>query len=155
MIHFDYLKFYPQCIPQLAEIWYEGLGKIWVPQIKIEEVIERFHAHLNIDTLPLTVVAFDNSVPIGMCSLRENDGIRADLSPWLGSLVVHPHYQRQGIGKELVTRIQAIAKKLNFQQLYLFAFDPTISQWYTKLNWSFISMDKFKEHPVTVMYIYL
>jgi len=37
-----------------------------------------------------------------MCSLRENDGIRPDITPWLGSLVVDPKYQRQGIGNMLI-----------------------------------------------------
>ena len=37
-----------------------------------------------------------------MCSLRGNDGIRPDLTPWLGSLVVHPDYQKQGVGRRLI-----------------------------------------------------
>jgi len=155
MIHYGYLKDHAEFIPQLAEIWYEVLGKIWLPNVKIEQVIKNFENHLNKDFLPLTIVAIQGTTPIGMCSLRNTDGIRPDLSPWLGSLIVHPQYQHQGIGKELITRIQNIAKSMNFQQLYLFAFDPTIPEWYIKLNWSIFSMDKFKGHPVTVMSIYL
>lgn len=49
-----------------------------------------------------------------MCSLRVNDGIRPDLTPWLGSLVVDPKYQKQGIGKMLVDEMKEKAKKLGF-----------------------------------------
>lgn len=155
MIKYAYLKDYPQCIPQLASIWHEVLGKVWVPEVKIEQVIENFKNHLNTDRLPLTIVALDNNIPIGMCSLRNNDGIRPDLSPWMGSLVVHPNYQRQGIGQELVAHIKGIGKNMLFKKMYLFAFDPTLPEWYIKLNWSIMNMDKFKGHPVTVMYTYL
>ena len=75
----------------LAQIWHQVLRSIWVPDIPIE--------HLNDDSIPLTFVAFFNDKPVGMCSLRENDGIRPDLMPWLGSIVVAPDYQKQGIGE--------------------------------------------------------
>ena len=97
MITIDLLKNHPDTIPRYAEIWYEMLGKIWVPEIPIERVIQRFAEHLNEDVLPITFIALDAGKPVGMCSLRENDGIRPDLTPWLGSLVVAPQYQKQGI----------------------------------------------------------
>ena len=37
-----------------------------------------------------TDVALDGDLTVGMCSLSESSGIRPDLTPWLGSLVVHP-----------------------------------------------------------------
>ena len=45
------------------------------------------------------------------------------------------------------------AKKLGFEKLYLFAFDPTIPEYYEPLGWKKIGMDEFKSHPVTVMEI--
>jgi len=83
--------------------------------------------------------------------LRENDGIRPDLTPWLGSLVVDPKYQRQGIGNMLIDTTLLKAKERGFKKLYLFAFDPTIPEYYKRLGWSQICMDEFKSHPVTVM----
>jgi hypothetical protein len=88
MIKIDLLKNHPQVIPILAGIWYETLGKIYVPDVCITQVIKKFEEHLNDTNLPITCVAFYENKPIGMCSLRENDGIRPDLTPWLGSLVV-------------------------------------------------------------------
>lgn len=151
MIKIDLLKNHPNTIPALANIWHEVLGQIWLPDISVERVITRFADHLNDSNLPITFVALDSDLPVGMCSLRENDGIRPDLTPWLGSLVVDPKYQRQGIGNMLIDTTLLKAKELCFEKLYLFAFDPIIPENYERLGWRKIGMDEFKTHPVTVM----
>jgi hypothetical protein len=99
MITIDLLKNHSESIPALASIWHEVLGKIWVPDIPVERVITRFQDHLNDQDLPITFVALDGDLPVGMCSLRENDGIRPDLNPWLGSLVVDPNIKNRGSEK--------------------------------------------------------
>nr|WP_243397313.1 GNAT family N-acetyltransferase [Holospora curviuscula] len=86
-----------------------------------------------------------------MCSLRKNDGIRPGIIPWLGSLVVDPKYQKQGIGSMLIDMTLLKVKELCFKKLYLFAFDPAILEYYERLGWSQICMDEFTSHPVTVM----
>ena len=155
MIKIDLLKNHLSAIPALANIWHEVLGKIWVPDVPVERVIARFADHLNDQALPITFIALDDDLPVGMCSLRENDGIRPDLTPWLGSLVVDPKYQKQGIGKMLIDVTVLKAKELGFEKLYLFAFDPTIPEYHECLGWRKIGMDEFKSHPVTVMEVEL
>jgi predicted N-acetyltransferase YhbS len=151
MIKIDLLKNHPTTIPTLAKIWREVLGKIWVPDVTIERVEQNLANHLNEDSLPLTFVAFEDDKPVGMCCLRITDGIRPNLTPWLGSLVVDPSLQGQGIGKLLIDTVKVKAKEMEFPKLYLFAFDPTIPDYYTKLGWKKIGMDEFKDLPVTVM----
>jgi N-acetylglutamate synthase-like GNAT family acetyltransferase len=137
MIKIDLLKNHPHTIPALANIWYEVLGKIWAPDVLIEQVIERFAGHMNDKDLPITFIALD------------------DLTPWLGSLVVDPKYQKQGIGKMLIDVTVDKAKELGFEKLYLFAIDPTIPEYYQRLGWKKIGVDEFKSHPVTVMEVEL
>ena len=147
------LKHHPETIPALAKMWHELLGKIWVPDVPIERVEARFHDHLNDNALPITFVALENNKPVGMCSLRENDGIRPDLTSWLGSLIVDAASQGQGIGQQLIDATKNKAREMGFDTLYLFAFDPTISEYYGRLGWMNIGMDTFKSHDVTVMSI--
>lgn len=154
-IKIDLLKNHPNAISELATIWHQVLGSIWVPDVPVERVKARFQEHLNENKLPLTLVAFCDDKPVGMCSLRDNDGICPDLAPWLGSLVVHPDYQREGIALKLINVIKQKAKQLGFSQLYLFAFDSTLPNYYFKLGWNLVGMDKFKGHEVTVMDIAL
>lgn len=147
------LKHHSDKIPALAAMWYELLGRIWVPDVTIKQVEARFHEHLNDDTLPLTLVALANKKPVGMCSLRSTDGIRPDLTPWLGSLVVDKPAQSRGIAQLLVDAIKNKAKAMGHDTLYLLTFDPTLPDYYGSLGWKHIGMDSLLSHDVTVMSI--
>lgn len=150
MIKIDLLKNHPQAVPELAKIWYEVLGKIWMPEIGIEEIEAGYYDELN-EELPLAYVALYDGIPVGTCTLQLNDSIRPDLKPWLSDLVVASKYQKRGIGKMLIDAANKKAKDLGFQKLYLFAFDPSISEYYQRLGWRKIGMDEFKSKAVTVM----
>jgi GNAT superfamily N-acetyltransferase len=150
MIKIDLLKNHPQAIPVLANIWHEVLGKIWMPEIGIEEIESLYYEELNQD-MPLTYIALYGEIPVGSSTLQLSDGVRPDLGPWLGDLVVDPKYQNQGIGKMLVNATIDKAKQLGFEKLYLFTFDKNIPAYYRRYGWKKIGMDEFKSHPVTVM----
>lgn len=144
-----------ECIPQLAKLHYQEIGQYWVPNASVERAEQRLVDHGNKEQLPLTWVALHEEQPIGMASLRENDGIRPDLKPWLGSLVVDPYFRGKQIGQQLIDKVKQQAKLFDYNELYLFAFDPTIPDWYATLGWKTIGMDKLFEHPVTVMRVAL
>ena len=154
MIRIDLLKKHPQAIPVIANIWYEVLGKIWLPEISIQEIESLTYQEISQD-MPLTFIALSGDVAVGFCTLELDGGIRPDLEPWIGDLVVDLKYQQQGIGKMLLDAAIDQAKKLNYRSLYLFAFDPNIVKYYNYLGWRKIGMDKFKSHMVTVMTIKL
>lgn len=100
MITIAYLKYYSDRIPELAKIWHEVLGKIWMPEIGIEEIESLYYEELNQD-MPFTYIALYDEIPVGSCTLQLNEDVRPDLGPWIGDLVVDPKYQKQGIGKML------------------------------------------------------
>ncbi|MFI4919675.1 MAG: GNAT family N-acetyltransferase [Legionellales bacterium] len=154
MIRVDLLKNHSQSIPTLANIWREVLGKIWMPEIGIEEIESLYYEELKHE-MPLTYIALDDEAPVGSCTLELNGSIRPDIGPWIGDLVVDSKYQQQGIGKMLVNVIIEKATEFGFKKLYLFAFDPTIVAYYQRLGWKKIGMDEFKSHSVTVMEVVL
>jgi N-acetylglutamate synthase-like GNAT family acetyltransferase len=139
-------------IDDLAQIHFEGISKHWVPDASVEKSRQSLIRHAS-HSLPFTVVAEINDKAVGMASLRENDGLDTDQSPWLGSLVVDTLYQGKGIGSLLIDAIKQNASALGYHELYLLAFDPTISTWYTQLGWQIIGMNTLFNHPVTVMKI--
>lgn len=155
MLYIDLLKNQLHTLPELAQMWHDGLGKIWLPEVSLAQAEERFRDHANSDKMPLTYVAMHEGQAVGMCSLRENDGIRPDLTPWLGSLAVSEDYRNKGIAKQLIETVKQEAQKMGFKTLYLFAFDRTIPNYYQSLGWQVIGTDHFKKHPVTVMNILL
>lgn len=151
MITIDYLKHHPHHIPTLAKIWADTIGKQWVPHIPIEDAVKRFQTHLNINELPFTLIALNNDTPLGMCSLRATDGIRPDLTPWLGSLVVDPQHQNKGIGKLLINAIKHEAKSRGYPHLYLFTFDPALPEYYRLSGWDHVATDEVHRLSVIVM----
>ncbi len=154
-IDIKYLQDCQEHIPALAEIWYEGIRRQWVPGSSVEKTIEDLKTHAQITDLPFAVVALFNNQPVGLACLRENDGLSNGLTPWIGSLAVHPDFQGHQIGTRLITHIKTLAKARNFDVLHLLAFDPTIPTWYAKLGWETIGYDRMLSNPVTVMQIKL
>ncbi|HCU6011388.1 TPA: GNAT family N-acetyltransferase [Legionella pneumophila] len=154
MIKIDFLKNHPQSIPTLAHIWHDVLGKIWMPEIGLEEIEFLYYEELRQD-MPLTYIAQYGEIPVGSCTLQLKDDVRPDLGPWIGDLVVDPKYQKQGIGKMLLDAAVQKALALGFERLYLFAFDPTIADYYVRQGFRIIGMDEFKKHPVTLMELVL
>jgi len=150
-IKIAYLKDHPEVIPDLAKIWHEVLGDIWISDISIEQVEQGFYDELNDNLLPLTIVALKGTKVIGAVSLYENDEIRADLTPWLESLVVDKAYQYRGLGKLLVQKVKQKARDLHFKKLYLFAFANNLVTYYEQLGFQSIGIDKFKGRDVTIM----
>jgi len=52
------------------------------------------------------LVAFYDNQPIGMASLRINDGLELDYTPWLGSIVVDPAFRSMKVGEYLLDSIK-------------------------------------------------
>ncbi len=145
----DYLKNHPH-VPLLAE-WAFKTWEQFNPNASVERAQRKLMEHLNDNQLPLAYVALSENKPIGMCCLRSNDGIRDDLSPWLGSLYVEPNYRSQGIGEQLIATITKKAQILGYPELYLLTFDETLPYWYKKLGWKLIGEDELNCFPVSVM----
>ena len=154
MIKIDHLKNHPHAVPRLANIWHETIGKIWLPEISIEEIEALSYEELKSD-MPITYIALYDDIPVGFCTLELDGGVRQDLGPWIGDLVVDPNYQKQGIGKKLLDAMTLKAKELELKNLYLFTFEPSISEYYARFGWKKFDMAEFKGHPVTLMEVEL
>ncbi len=144
------LKDYPEYIPQLAALWYALLGRVWMPDTSIDEVTSWYQEWLN-DTIPLAYIALEGNTLVGSCSLQMNDGVRPDLKPWLGDLIVNPIYQNQGIGRQLIAAVKQKAASLGFESLYLFTFDVNLEKYYRHLGWQVIGSDQYQSYPVIIM----
>jgi GNAT superfamily N-acetyltransferase len=155
VIKIDLLKNHPRTIPALAHIWHEVLGRIWFPELTIQEIESLTYDELNHQDEITSFVALCDEIPVGFCTFKLNEDLRPDLGPWLADVVVDPKYQKQGIGKMLVDVAVRQAQECGFKRLYLFAFDPMIPEYYERLGWKKIGMNEFKSHPVTVMEVEL
>lgn len=155
MIKLDLLKNHSSAIPQVAHIWHDVLGKFWFPELTIQEIESLTYDELESPDQTTSFVALCDEIPVGFCTFKLKEEFRPDLGPWLADVVVDVNYQKQGIGKMLIDATVTKANQLGFKKLYLFAFDPTILEYYERLGWKKIGMDEFKSHPVTVMEVEL
>ncbi len=151
MIKIDLLKNNPHTIPALSNIWHEVLGKIWFPELKIQEIESLMYDELNHQDETTSFVALCDEIPIGFCTFKLKEEFWPDLGAWLADVVVAPEHQKQGIGKILVDVALLKAKELGFKKLYLFTFDPSLPNYYERLGWGKIGVDKFNSHLVTIM----
>ncbi len=154
-LRIEYLTNCSQHISVLAKLQYDEISQHWVKGASVETTKQRLMTHLNYDQLPITLVALSEQTPVGMASLRINDGIRPDLEPWLGSLVVHPKYRGSRVGERLIKAIEQEALARGYEKLYLLAFDATIPNWYSRLGWKKMGTDELFTHTVTVMQLEL
>ena len=154
MITIDLFSRHQQHLPTIAEIWHEVLGKVWMPHVTIDYIEQLISSWTEIDDLPTAYIALNtNHLPVGIASLQKNCGIRPDLQPWLGSLVVATSHQQQGIGKTLINTVKEKASSMGYPTLYLFTFDPKLLTYYGRLGWKSIGSDKFMNQPVYVLEI--
>lgn len=147
------LKDHPETITSLVDIWHKGLGH-WLPEVTLQEINQWYQEWTN-DTLPMAYVAFDGDIPAASFSLQLNDGVRPDLSPWLGDLIVSEPYRNCGIGKLLIKHAMKKTKEMGFSRLYLFTFDEELINFYSKIGWSILGSDTYANRDVIIMNIAL
>ena len=140
-------------IPILAKIWYDVLGQHWLPDTTAQKIARDLSHNIAQDGLPTTLVAFDDTTPVGMVSLCEKDGLNSLLTPWLSDFVVEKSYQNRGVGNKLMQSALTQSTKLGYKKLHLFTFDQTLPLYYKRFGWEKHAVDVYKTHPVSVMQI--
>jgi GNAT superfamily N-acetyltransferase len=105
-------------------------------------IVSAFLARTKNDSLPQTFVAVENSLPVGMVTLKLDDlWSRKDINPWLSSLFVHPGYREHGISQALVRSVISRAHDIGFPGLFLFLSQSQkerLRRYYTKRGWEVI-----------------
>lgn len=118
-IAIDYLANHPQWLPILAEWTYSEWGK-FDSENSLETTVKRYEDRLNKDCLPIMLVAYSDSNPVGCVSLKVTEmAIRPNYTPWLGSMYVNPANRGKGVGSQLIQRTIFESKKLSLTTLYL------------------------------------
>jgi len=134
------LRDYPEFAPILAywsyRLWYRKRD------IDFNFIIKSYHERTDESALPVSRVAIEKSMPVGMASLKENDlWSRKDLNPWLASLYVEPDFRERGIAEKLINAVIGKARELNIQQIYLFLDSSeldVLERYYLKRGWKYL-----------------
>jgi GNAT superfamily N-acetyltransferase len=150
-ITIDYLKHHEAAIPRLAEFSYLEWRPIYDrAQMTLDDVVRSYAQRVNIDVLPLALVALYQERIIGAGSLKLQDlDARPQFTPWLGGLFVVPEHRGRGVGTALVNRLIAEACRLGILRLYLWT--PSAAGLYTKLGWLTLEKMDYCGHEISIM----
>lgn len=138
----------PEAIETLAQ-WFYDEWHVFDGR-SIETIASQLSENLNRDSIPITFVAHGNRQPRGSVSLDRSDFPAFDhLSPWLGSLYVHPTFRGNGIGGSLVRHIQRFAASRGMGPLYLWT--PGSTRLYEGCGWVEFASATYGARPVKLM----
>jgi len=108
--------------PQLVEtvgnwIYHEWWSK---RQDTPDVVLSWLRTHTKRDTVPYTVVGFADQIPVGSCSVIENDCVhRPQYTPWVAAVYVRPEYRRKGVASLILQEAASIAGRARVRGLYI------------------------------------
>jgi GNAT superfamily N-acetyltransferase len=158
----ELLKNYPDLIPDVIDLWYNGTVKKAYPIKPTEGMTACLTGHLNNDTYPLCFIALNDNKVVGMVRfikewttdpnvspwIAENSGT---IYPWICGLVVDESYQRQGIGKQLALKVIDKAKEMGCKHVYIGAdMNDPYGKVYEKYGCINIAETTFRGAPTTI-----
>lgn len=105
-------------------------------------VLRAYQERAHNKTIPLSFVAMEGSLPVGMVTLKKDDlWSRKDLNPWLASLYVLPEYRNGGAGQGLIGAVIARSRELGYSRLHLFLGQHDqewLERYYLMGGWAFV-----------------
>jgi len=88
MIKIDLLKNHPDAIPALAHIWHDVLGRIWFPELTIQEIGSLTYYELNHPNETISFIVLCDEIPVRFCTFKLKEEFHPDLAPWLANVVL-------------------------------------------------------------------
>lgn len=147
---FSYLGEQPQHIETIAR-WHQAQWQHISPQHSVESRVRLYSTYPNSPDIPFCLLATQQGQPVGSASVVECDmESRAELTPWLASVYVHPDYRQQGIATELIRRCIDLASQRPAERLYLFT--PDQAAFYQKRGWQALEHCLYHNEPVEIMF---
>jgi GNAT superfamily N-acetyltransferase len=159
-IRIEYLANHPELVDELARLSWKEWQEVYQQRDEtLEDSLKNYRGRMNIDRLPLTLVAVragraensgSESELIGMVSLKFHDmDTRPDLDPWLGGLLVLPEWRNRGVGTMLMHRATEEARRLNVPRLFLWT--ASAEGLYLKLGWRTIERTDYCGLRIVIM----
>jgi len=156
LIQIQPLKLYPEYAPVLAlwsyNQWYRDKN------IDFKTILKAYMERTEDDSIPLVYIALDDTMPVGMVSLKENIlWSRKDLNPWLASLYVVPEYRNMGTGKMLIESISIKSGIIGHNRIYLFLEHSRrrkLKKYYSSMGWKFFDNGRDNDNRRTKIYYY-
>jgi len=130
----------PHFVPVLAHWAY--LHWYLHRNIRFSAVEADYRRRASDSILPVTWVALERGMPIGMVSLKDYDlQSHRQFSPWLSALYVIPQFRKKGVGDSLIAQTISFATEKGYRAVHLFTDHRNttyLSGYYKKRGWELI-----------------
>jgi GNAT superfamily N-acetyltransferase len=141
-----------ECPEHLATVGTWIYEEWWRPKHPSPEVVfALLRTHTVRDQVPFTVVAFTDGVPVGSCSVVENDCVhRPQYAPWVAAVYVKPELRGRGIASAILQEAAAIAARGGLDGLYLDCLETTAPV-YARNGWSILEREVGDKDSVVML----
>lgn len=139
----------PEHVPLLASWFYKEWG-YRRPGNSVQKVEESLAQRMNHNEIPLALVAFSDTEPVGTASLilREMD-THPHYLHWLAGVYVRQPHRARGLGSQIVQLAAAEAVRLGIRDLYLYT--RSHKAFYARLGWKPVERSHYHGREVTIM----
>ncbi|MCL1125359.1 GNAT family N-acetyltransferase [Shewanella surugensis] len=137
-------------IPKIAKWYSDEWGDIG--ESRSTKALElKLTDYLNRNKLPMIVLAMEKDKLLGAAQLKFHEmSIYPDKEHWLGGVYIDKPYRGQGIAKQLIDKVIALAKHYQVSHLYLQTEDHS-GGLYAQSGWQSIERVNYKNVDVLVM----
>jgi len=110
-----------ECLQHLEAVGNWIFSQWWSRRYDSAEVVLAWlRTHARKDKVPYTVVALVGGIPVGSCSVIQNDCVhRPQYSPWVAAVFVKPEMRHRGIASAMLQEAAAIAGRADVKGLYI------------------------------------
>lgn len=144
-----YLADHAEHVPELARLHFAEWGCL-KPGESLAGRTARLRTCCGRRAVPCAVIALEGAELSGSAMLVAHDmESHPHLGPWLAGVYVKPGHRRRGIASLLVARIEAEARSLGIQELYLYT--ENAESLYARLGWSAMERCQYRGAGVVVM----
>ena len=139
----------PGLVDQVAAWGFAEWGHL-NPGQTLQSRTARIRERMNIDRVPIVLVALDDAGPmVGTASLLFDDLEGDPRNPWLASVFVPVEHRGKGIASALVVAIEDAARRLGHPTLYLFT--TSAARLYARLGWRALERREYRGEHIQVM----
>ena len=130
------LKQLAECPEHLTEVGTWIYDQWWSRAHESAEVVlALLRTHRVRDRVPFTIVALAGGLPVGSCSVIENDCVhRPHYTPWVAAVFVKPELRRCGVASAILQEAAKIATRSAIEGLYIDCLAKTAPV-YEKNGW--------------------
>jgi GNAT superfamily N-acetyltransferase len=136
--HIRPLADHPEHAAGVAERTYRLWGRLICEDtgMSASEFTEVIRGRAVNDSVPLTLIALAGDKLVGTVSLKQDEAsTAANLSPWIGGLLVDEAWRAKGVGAALLAEAELTAARLGYSWLYL-SCEPDVEHFYKYLGWA-------------------